>query len=101
MQPQLPVIDVFIGRDGNAWRLYVAPFSWKPGLLRLHMDSHGVIFPVARPDVDDLDGFMWAVDSPYEKQASSDGGVQIVARGKSAVTLLVWLGDLIAAGQPG
>jgi hypothetical protein len=34
MIPKTPVLDLFIGRDGEAWRHYVAPNSWKPGLLR-------------------------------------------------------------------
>jgi len=67
MIPKAPVLDIFIGRRGDAWRLDVAPSSWKPGLLWIRMDGHGEIFPVARPDVDDLDRFMWDVDSPFAK----------------------------------
>jgi len=66
MIPKAPVLDLFIGRHGDAWRLYVAPTSWKPGLIRNRMDERGEIFPVARPDVDDLDRFMWNVDSPFD-----------------------------------
>jgi hypothetical protein len=49
MAPKTPVLDVFIGRDGDGWRLYVAPTSWKPELLRRRMDERGEIFPVAAP----------------------------------------------------
>ena len=51
MIPKAPVLDIFIGRDRDAWRLYVAARSWRPGLLRDRVDGRGTIFPVARPDV--------------------------------------------------
>jgi hypothetical protein len=38
MIPKARVLDLFIGRDGEAWRLYVAATSWKPFLLRDRMD---------------------------------------------------------------
>jgi hypothetical protein len=98
MRPKHPVLDVLITREGGAWRLHVAPFSWKPGLLRLHMNDRGQVFPVARPDPVDLERLMWEVDAPYEKQLT-DGGLQLLARGRSAVVLLVWLADLVAAGR--
>jgi hypothetical protein len=91
MIPQRPVLDIFIGRDGDAWRLYVAASSWKTGLLRDRLDERGQVFPVAKPDVGDLDKFMWDVDSPFERRPTTDGGVEILAKGRSAVTLLVWL----------
>jgi hypothetical protein len=95
MTEKTPVLDLFIGRDGDAWRLYVAPASWRPGLLQMRMDEHGEIFPVAQPDPDDLERFMWDTDSPYEQRRTGDGGVEILAKGRSAVTLLVWLEDLV------
>ena len=95
MRPQRPVLDIFIGRDTDAWRLYVAPESWRPGLLRMRMDAHGEIFPVSQPDPADLKRVMWEADSPYEHRRTCDGGVEILAKGRSAVTLLVWLEDLI------
>lgn len=95
MTPKAPVLDLFIGRDGDAWRLYVAPASWQPGLLRMRMDEHREIFPVSQPDANDLESFMWETDSPYERRKTSDGGVEILAKGRSAVTLLVWLEDIV------
>jgi hypothetical protein len=59
------VLDLFIGKDGDAWRLYVAPCSWAPGLLSMRMDEHREVYPVAKPDPDDLEKFMWDTDSPY------------------------------------
>ena len=29
MTPKSPIIDVLIARDGDAWRLYSAPYSWR------------------------------------------------------------------------
>jgi hypothetical protein len=37
MVPKAPVLDLFIGRDGDGWRLYIAPISWKPKPLRARM----------------------------------------------------------------
>jgi hypothetical protein len=92
--PKAPVIDIFIGRDGDAWRLYVAPRSWWPGFLWNRGDERGV-FPVARPDVEDLDRCMWDNDSPFERRPTTDGGVEILAKGRSAITLLVWLERIV------
>jgi hypothetical protein len=95
MTPKAPVLDLFIGRDGEAWRLYVAATSWKPMLLRDRMDERGSVFPVAKPDPDDLDKFMFETDSPYEAGGTTDGGVEILAKGRSAVTLVVWLEGIV------
>ncbi len=93
MTPQHPILDVFIGRDGDRWRLYFAPQSWKLGLA---VEREG-LSPVGEPDVADLDRFMWNTDSPFERRVTTDGGVEILARGRSAVTLSLWLRELIAA----
>jgi hypothetical protein len=50
---------------------------------------------VAWPDVDDLDRFIWNLDSPFERRPTSDGSVEILAKGRSAVTLLVWLDGIV------
>jgi hypothetical protein len=66
-----------------------------PGLLRERMDEHGEIFPVAKPDAEDLERFMLETDSPYEHRRTADGGIEILAKGRSAVTLLVWLEEIV------
>ncbi len=84
MNPKAPVLDLFIGRDHDAWRLYVAETSWMPGLLGMRVDDRGEIFPVAEPDANDLERFMFETDSPYEHRRTSNGGIAIHARGRSA-----------------
>jgi hypothetical protein len=59
------------------------------------MDVHREIFPVAKPDPDDLDKFMFETDSPYENAKTTDGGIEILAKGRSAVTILVWLEEIV------
>jgi hypothetical protein len=41
---------------------------------------------------------MWRLDAPYEHRKAAAGGIEIVARGRSAVMLLTWLRDLVDAG---
>jgi len=96
--PQTPVIDVYIGRDGGAWRLYSAPRSWRTP-FSLAMDKRGDIFPVGQPDIADLDRFMWDTDSVFERRPTADGGVEIVAKGRSAVTLVTWIQELVERGK--
>jgi hypothetical protein len=98
MTPKAPIIDVLIAPDGNSWRMYSAPSSWRTP-FSAHMDQRGDIFPVARPDVADLDRYMWETDSPFERRLTADGGVEIVAKGRSAITLVVWLQDLVGHGN--
>jgi hypothetical protein len=96
MAPKTPVLDLFVGRDGDAWRLYVAPTSWKPEHLRRRMDERGEIFPVAAPDLADLDGLMGNANAPFERRPTTDGGVEVLARGRSAkVLLLGWLPGIV------
>jgi hypothetical protein len=95
MTEKAPLLDVFIGRHGSAWRMYFAPASWRPSMLQSWMNEHREIFPVARPDAGDLEKFMWATDSPYQHRKTADGGLEIRAEGRSGVTLLVWLDELV------
>ena len=96
MTPKTPVLDLFIGRDGDAWRLYVAPTSWKPELLRRRMDERGEIFPVATPDLADLDRVMRNAGAPFDRRLTTDGGVEVLAQGRSAkVLLLGWLTGIV------
>jgi hypothetical protein len=93
--PKTPVLDLFIGRDGDAWRLYVAPTSWMPELLRRRMDERGEIFPVAAPDLADLDRLMGNADAPFVRRPTTDGGMEIFARGRSAEVLIGWLRGIV------
>jgi hypothetical protein len=80
--------------------MYVAPSSWKPGLLRDRMSADGEIAPVAPPDVADLDRHMWETDAPFDRSVTKNGGLEILAKGRSAVALLVWLEDLVPPLRP-
>ena len=77
--------------------MYFAPGSWVPGLLG-PVDKSTIIrsiSSVSRPDLDDLGLFAWETDSPSERYATAGGGVEIRASGRSAITLAVWLEDLV------
>lgn len=91
MTEQAPVLDLFFSKHGDAWRLYLAPESWAPPMLANHMDEHREIYPVREPDLDDLERHMWAGDAPYLKRVASLGGVELGAKGRSAVVMLVWV----------
>jgi hypothetical protein len=94
--PKSPILDLFIGRHGAAWRLYFAPTSWKPELLQRQMDQRGEIFPVGEPDVAELDRTMGNALAPFERRPTTDGGVEIRAHGRSAkVLLLGWLAGIV------
>jgi hypothetical protein len=96
MAPKAPVLDLFVGRDGDAWRLYVAATSWKPEVLRRRMDEHGEIFPVAAPDLADLERLMGNAGAPFEKRPTTDGGVEVLAQGRSAkILVLGWLARIV------
>lgn len=98
MTAQTPKLDLFLSPHGEAWRLYVGARSWAPPMLRKRMDRHGEVFPVAAPDLDDLERHMWGCDAPYEKRVATTGGVELGAVGRSAVVLLVWLEGLVRVG---
>jgi hypothetical protein len=100
MRTQRPVFHIYIGRDGDAWRLHVAGTSWTPNLLRNRMDERREIFPVARPDVDDLDRLMRDGDSPFLRRTIPEDGLEILAKGRSAVTLVVWLKGIMQSLKP-
>jgi hypothetical protein len=46
---------------------------------------------VGQPDIADLDRFMWETDSRFDRRPTADGGVEILAKGPSAVTLVTWI----------
>ena len=98
MTPKAPVIDVLIAPDGDSWRMYSAPYSWRAPFSG-RMDRRGDVFPVGRPKIADLDRYMWETDSPFERRVTADGGVEIVAKGRSALTIALWLHDLLQDGR--
>jgi hypothetical protein len=97
MTPKAPIIDVLIAPDGANWRMYSAALSWRVP-FHPHIDGRGDIVPIGRPDVADLDRFMWETDSPFERRVTANGGVEIVASGRSALVLALWLQALLIVG---
>jgi hypothetical protein len=89
----LPVLDVFIGRDAAAWRLYFAPSSWRPRHFPTADD--GTVFPVLRPSVAELDRFIRRVGCRIERRQTVGGGREVLARGRAAVGVAAWLEHLI------
>jgi hypothetical protein len=94
------VIDVLFGGDGTQWLLYVAPHS-RVGILGRRSGANGVVGPVPPPDLLTLDRFMREAQAPYETRPTRDGhAVQVVARGRSAPSLLAWLGGFLGDVKP-
>lgn len=86
-------LEAFIGKHGDGWRLYV--HGWAPPFLRLRLDASGEAFPVSAPDLPALDAFMFRLDAPYETRTTSNGDVELGARGRSAIALAEWLDGLV------
>jgi hypothetical protein len=99
MLEKAPVLDVFLGREHDAWRLHFAPSSWCPGLRQIQLDQHYTIFPVSCPDVDRLERFMWERDAPYEYRKTKHGDLEILAKGRSALSLFAWLNELVRSAS--
>ena len=89
------LLEAFIGKHADAWRLYVP--GWAPPFLRLKLDANGEVFPVREPDLAELDAFMLKLDAPHAKRTTGNGDVELEARGRSAIALAEWLDGLISA----
>jgi len=87
------VIEVFIGMHSDAWRFYA--HGWVPPYIRQKLDRHGEAFPVCQPDLTGLENFMFQLDAPYKKKVTKSGGVEIEARGRSAIVFGEWLDALL------
>ncbi len=88
-----PIIDVLVARDGDAWRLYFAPSSWKPGTLGTA--DRNSMFRVAAPDIAALDRFMRKAALPFSRSLTADGSVEVRAKGRAAIAVAAWLTKLI------
>lgn len=82
-------LDLFVSRDGNAWRLYTV--GWVSPSLRSRLDNWGESFPLPEPDLEALERFMRTNDAPFDCRRTTSGGAEISAQGRSAVVLSVWL----------
>jgi len=82
-------LDVFCSREGDAWRAFVRP-GWQPRYLQQYLDEEGEAFP-AHFDFEDLERHMREHHAVAEKEVSTVGGVRLLARGRSAEALALWL----------
>ncbi|HWZ90202.1 MAG TPA: hypothetical protein VNW92_15165 [Polyangiaceae bacterium] len=90
-------LDVFCARQGNAWRTYLRP-GWQPRYLRQHFDDENEAFP-AHFDFEDLDRHMLEHGAALETQGSTAGGVRLIARGRAAEALALWLAGVFGTGM--
>ncbi|MGO9835488.1 MAG: hypothetical protein ACLP1X_14840 [Polyangiaceae bacterium] len=55
---------------------------------------------MAAPDLADLDRVMCSADAPFDRRPTTDGGVEVLAQGRSAkVLLLGWLAGIVGRQQ--
>lgn len=77
MKPQWPGTDVLLVPEGPfLWSIYFALRSWDPPMLRRWMNGRREVRCIGRPDLEDLERFMWRCDAPYEKRRTGGGGVR-------------------------
>lgn len=91
MKRDQPTLEVFFGRHGDAWRVYVN--GWAAPYVRNRLDEHKEAWPVPAPDLADLRQYMWKLDAPFAEAPTMLGGVALTARGRSAVALWEWLDE--------
>jgi len=60
-------------------------------MIRGYLDVHRERFPLNEPKLELLERHMWETDSPYARRATTGGGIELLAQGRSAVSLVVWL----------
>ena len=63
------------------------------------MNSRREVRCIRRPDLEDLERFMWRCDAPYEKRRTGGGGVQLFARGRGGFMLAFWISEYISPGS--
>lgn len=92
-----PLLNVFCMKEGDAWRVHLAPRSIPPDLERL-FDQHGEAYPVLL-DWEDLERQMRAAGAEYQTHVSRAGSVELTAEGAPAAAALGrWLAGALASG---
>ena len=61
-----------------------------PPMLRRWMNARREVCCAGRPDLEDLERFMWAGDAPYDKRLTGDGGVELFAKGRGLLLRWGW-----------
>ena len=92
-----PLLDIFCMKEGDAWRVHVAP-DWTPTELERLVDYNGEAYPVLL-DWEDLERHMEGASAQYEVHISHAGSVELTAQGaQSAETLARWLATALSSG---
>jgi hypothetical protein len=92
-----PFLNVFCMKEGDAWRVHLAPEGIPPELERL-FDQHGEAYPVLL-DWEDLERHMRENGAQYRTHLSRAGSVELTAEGAQAATALArWVASALASG---
>jgi hypothetical protein len=90
-------LNLFCTRlEDESWRIHAAP-AWMPRHLRAFFDDDWQIFPVLL-DFADLNRTISEKELQIEMRWSTEGGVELTARGRSAEELGVWISRMLASG---
>jgi len=93
-------LSLYCSLVGDAWRVHVRP-AGVPRYLRAFFDMHYEAYPVLL-DFDDLERHMSSNDAPYEKHVTKTASVELLAQGRAAEALAVWLSTAFSSGvRPG
>lgn len=88
-------LNLFCSPAGEAYRVHTRA-TWLPGFLRRCFDENYEAYPVYL-DLEDLDEEMASSDVTYEKRVTRVGGIEITAKGVSAMVLATWLAQSFAS----
>jgi hypothetical protein len=92
-----PLLNVFCMKEGDAWRVHVAP-DWMPPELERLFDYNGEAYPVLL-DWEDLERHMETASAQYEVHFSCAGSVELTAHGaEAAATLARWFATALSSG---
>jgi hypothetical protein len=92
-----PLLNVFCMKEGDAWRVHIAP-DWMPRELERLFDYNGEAYPVLL-DWEDLERNMEAASAQYEVHISHAGSVELTAQGaQAAETLARWFATALSSG---
>jgi hypothetical protein len=89
-------VELLFSKDRNAWRLYIC--GWVAPIARQRLGENGEVFPVQKPNLDDLRDFMLQCDASYSVHAPGNEAIEVAAKGRSAEHLWQWLSKHLGEG---